>query len=1010
MTRRVVAPLSVAARRIAARPGSVLLTGFGIALATAALTTLLVGQVVVEDRAVSDAIGRLPADERMLSVSWVGIGTTGWTRLDREAQSGLRALDVGEPLRAVGFRSTRFGTDIVRLAAVDDVTGLLELRSGRLPTTCGGERCELVALDADSQPLAAPGLSVTGSVTGTTGAPLAALVGSTTTAERVFVGVGVEELARRPEVSGLFRTLTWAVPLNLAALDSPKAAELPTRIAELDTRLRQVDPAFAVHAPLHDLAEARDRATSASRRQLLVGGQCVVVFLAFAVLAASRIRRNAGETRFRLRRLRALRWQIALETAGYAVLVALPAVLVGCAAGLLAGAVVADAAGRPTGDALRRALTSAGSGWALALLAVGAVVVLIATTRAATLEIRGRGITPVDVAAAAVLAAIVAAFLFGETDAESLSRDGEVGAPLLLLPVLVALAGALLAARGFPAVLRLAERPAAAAGVSLRLALLSLVRNPGVAAVAVACLTATIGMAVFALTYRATLAANQRDAASYAAPLDYVVAPDPTRGRFAGRTADLAPTYGRRALGVIRRDGEAPTLNRSAELTVLGLPADAFERMRWRGDYASSSLEELGESVAYRGGGLRGVALPVEGRELVLPRTVRGDPIRISAQVRRPDGGFSVLDLTGEGDAVSAPISPAVRGGTLVGLTLAFPPIAEFTAAHRATGSRAAPDVFLRGLLTLGQPRVRTPGGSRALAVDYSDWVSSEGAGTGGSRAQARIRYFLTQERTFRIRPSQPTDDEAIPAIASESLVASAGSARVLPVRIGRVSVDVRIVETARRFPTLSGDFVVADREALATAANAGAPGVAVADEAWLSGRPDAEAELGRRAPFPVRVTSRAEVERSLRADPVSRAASLALLAATIVAGLIVLAGLVLALAVDARDDAADLFDLESLGFDPARLARHLWLRSAVILGAGLIGGLVTGALASLLVTDLVAVTANATPAEPPLVPALPWGLLAVGLIAFGAVALGIVALLARRPFRGPAPARPEAA
>jgi hypothetical protein len=1006
MTRRIVAPLAVAARRIAARPGSVLLTGFGIAVASAALTTLLVGQIVVEDRAVSDEIGRLPADERMLSVSWVGIGTTGWARLDREAQNGLRALDVGEPLRAVGFRSTRLGTDIVRLAAVDDPTGLLELRSGRMPAPCARERCELVALDADSRPLAAPGLVVTGSVTAAAGAPLAALVGSTTAAESVFVGVGVKELARRPEVSGLFRTLTWAVPLDPNALDSPKAAELPTRIAELDTRLRQIDPAFGVRAPFHELEEARERATSASRRQLLVGGQCIVVFLAFAVLAASRIRRNAGETRFRLRRLRALRWQIALETAGYAVLVALPAVLVGFGAGLLAGAVVADAAGRPAGDAVGRALTSAGSGWALVLLALGTVVVLIATTRATTLEIRGRGITPVDVAAAAVLAAIVAAFLFGETDAESLSRQGEVGAPLLLLPVLVALAGALLAARAFPALLRLAERPAAAAGVSLRLALLSLVRNPGVAAVAVACLTVTVGMAVFALTYRATLAANQRDAAAYAAPLDYVVQRDVTGGLRAGRTAELAPSYGDEALGVIRRDGEAPTLNRSAELQVLGLPPDAFERMRWRGDYADSSPEALGRSIAYEGPGLRGVNLPPQGRTLILPRTVRGDPISISAHVRRPDGGFSVLDLSGESSAptVRASLPPAVRGGTLVGLTLAFPPIAEFTTAHRATGNRAAPDVFLTGTLTLGRPRVETPTGTRALAVDFSDWVSSEGRGTGASPGRARIRYFLTQERTFRIRPRQPTDGVPIPVIASDSVAASAGSARVLPIRVGRAAVEVRIVETARRFPTLSGDFIVADREALATAANAGAPGTAVADEAWLSAAPSAE------APFPVRVTSRAELERSLRADPVSRAAALALLAAALVAGCLVLAGLVLALAVDARDDAADLFDLESLGFDPTRLARHLWLRSSVILGVGLIGGLVTGALASLLVTDLVGITANATPAEPPLVPVVPWLLLAVGLIAFTALALGVVAILARRPFRGAAPARPEAA
>ena len=1005
MMRRLIAPLSVAARRITARPGSVLLTGFGIALASAALTTLLVGQVVVEDRAVSDAISRLPADERMVSVSWVGIGTRGWARLDREARDGLRALEVGEPpLRAVGFRSTRFGTDIVRLAAVDDAMPLLELRSGRLPSTCGLGRCELVALDAASRPLTAPGFVVTGSVTGASEAPVAALVGSTTAAERVFVGVGIEQMARRPEVSGLFRTLTWAVPLNLDTLDSPKAAELPTRIAELDTRLRQVDPALAVRAPLHELMEARDRATSASRRQLLVGGQCVVVFLAFAVLAASRIRRNAGETRFRLRRLRALRWQIALETAGYAVLVALPAVLVGCAAGLLAGAFVADAAGRPAGDALRRALTSAGSGWALALLALGAVVVLIATTRAATLEIRGRGITPVDVAAAAVLAAIVAVFLFGETDAESLSREGGTGASLVLLPVLVALAGALLAARAFPALLRLGERPAAAAGVSLRLALLSLVRSPGVAAVAVACLTVTVGMAVFALTYRATLAANQRDAAAHAAPLDYVVQRDPTRGLLSGRTADLAPSYGDEALGVIRRDGDAPTLNRSAELTVLGLPPDAFERMRWRDDYAAGSPEELGRSIAYEGSSLRGVDLPPQGRELILPRTVRGDSIRLTAQVRRPDGGFSVLELEGEGDAARAPLPPEARGGTLVGLTLAFPPIAEFTTAHAATGNRAAPDVFRRGTLTLGRPRVGTPNGTRALAVDWGDWVSSEGGGTGGSPDRARIRYFLTLERTYRIRPRQSTDDAPIPVIASASLVAGAGSARTLPIRVGRAPVDVRIVGTARRFPTLSGDFVVADREALATAANAAAPGTAVADEAWLSAAPSAE------APFPVRVTSREELERSLRADPVSRAAAIALLAVALVAGCLVLAGLVLALAVDARDDAADLFDLESLGFDPTRLARHLWLRSAVILGAGLIAGLATGALASLLVTDLVAVTANATPAEPPLVPVVPWPLLAAGLIAFAVLALGVVAFLARRPFRAAAPPRPEAA
>jgi hypothetical protein len=302
------------------------------------------------------------------------------------------------------------------------------------------------------------------------------------------------------------------------------------------------------------------------------------------------------------------------------------------------------------------------------------------------------------------------------------------------------------------------------------------------------------------------------------------------------------------------------------------------------------------------------------------------------------------------------------------------------------------------------------PAGSRALDADYSDWVSNEGARTGGSRTHVTIRYVLTQERVFRIRPAEPTDEDPIPVVASRSLAAAAGSADVVPVRVGNAEIDVRIAAVARRFPTLTGDFFVADRTALETAANASAPGSAVADEAWLSGAPGAEASLRDRAPFPARVASRAAVERSLREDPVSRGASIALVAATLVAAGLALAGLLLALSVDVRDDAAELFDLESLGFDPALLARHLWLRSAAVLGTGLLGGVVTGALASLLVTDVVAVTANATRAEPPLVAVLPWWLLLAALLLFAALTLAAAALLARRPFRAPAAPRPEAA
>jgi hypothetical protein len=1001
MARKLAAPLSVAVRRIASRPGAALLAGFGIALSTAALAALLVSQAVVEDRAVADAIGRLPPAQRLVSVSWVGIGTRDWPELDRSARRSLALLEIGTPVRAASFRSTRFGTEIIRLAAVDDPGRLLELRAGRLPSACTAERCEFVALDGRGSPLAGSRLVVVGAATARPGSPLAALVGSTATAERVLVGVGINALAGRPEVEGLFRTLTWTVPIDADSLGSRKASGLPLRIAEVETALRRASSGFAVNAPIEDLEAARQRAERASERQLLVGGQFVVVFLAFTVLAASRLRRSARETAFRLRRLRALSWQISLETVAYAVAVAVPAVLVGVGTGLAAGALIADGAGRPAGDAVERGLGSPGAVWALVLLVLVAVAVIVATTRATTLEVRGRGLSSADVLAAAALVGIGALLLFGEVDADALAQQEGSGWTLLLLPILVALAAGLLAARGFPFLLRAGERAAARLGTStVRLALLSVVRSPGVAAISVACLTVTVGMAVFALAYGATLAAGQRDAAAYEVPLDYRVSPDPTSSR-AGGTSELATRLSA-ALGVVRRRGEAPTLNRREALTVLGLPEAAFARMAWRDDYADSPLDDLGSSIAFDGGRLRGAPIPEGARELVLPRVVRGDPIRVTAQIRRPDGGFSALDLTSGRAAVPAQL----RGGTLVGLILDFPPEEAFSAAHRATGSRAAPDVFLRGTVTFGRPRTQ----AGPLDVDYRSWVSSDGRGAGGSRERFRIDYLLSQERVFRIRPRQPTDEEPIPVIASRSLAEAAGSQRVLPIRVGSAEVDVRIAAVANRFPTLSSDFLVADRRAIETAANASVPGSAVADEAWLEAGPGAEGRLHSDAPFPVRVSSRRALEESLRSDPVSRASSIALLAATLLAAGLALAGLLLAAAVDARDGSAELFDLESLGYDPGELSRHLRLRSAAVLAAGLLGGLVTGALASLLVTDVVAVTANATPAEPPLVTVLPWGLLAAALVAFTVLALVLVGLLARRPFRAPAPARPEAA
>ena len=84
-------------------------------------------------------------------------------------------------------------------------------------------------------------------------------------------------------------------------------------------------------------------------------------------------------------------------------------------------------------------------------------------------------------------------------------------------------------------------------------------------------------MAVFALTYRSTLSATS--ATPPPTPHRSATWSRPTRR--APRAPDaqrISPAVRPRCDRVIRRDGEAPTLNRSSELSVLGLPPDGFER------------------------------------------------------------------------------------------------------------------------------------------------------------------------------------------------------------------------------------------------------------------------------------------------------------------------------------------------------------------------------------------------------------------------------------------------
>jgi hypothetical protein len=1023
--RPFVVPLTLGLRRVYARPGAFALAGAGIALAAGALATVSAASLVVQDRAVARAIEDLSPRERTVEVTWVGPSADPASAgpsdrhavLDRQVRGTLGELGVQRPYGVMLYRDARLNGTLVRVGGVDGLDRAVRLVSGRTPRPCRAAPCEVVAIGPGRAASPTPGLLVTGRGELRSGAAAAFFAGAAPSG-RLRLAEGVDGLSRLPQLAFSFRAYGWIAPLRSGDVRAWELDDFRGRLARARSDLEAGSFRYDLKAPVAALDDADSKASIAGRRLLLVGGQAVVMLLAFVLLAASRLRRAARAAARRLDWSGASWWQVRLGALAEAGVVAVPATVLGWALGAAAAGILAGLTDTPTGAVVARSVASPGAAVLAVAIAAAATLILYLGARAKPIAVAGTGISVLDVAGVGALAAIAVAYAAGGADAESLASSRGTGLVLLLLPGLIALVASVALARLLSPGLRLAERVAPRRWIGPRLALLSLARSPGTATVAVVFVSLSVGLAVFATTYRSTLLQNEADRAGFDVPLDYAVRRDPS---LSGRPPGAPPVgdaYAARfdAVPVVRRGGEVPSLERR-KVAVLGVPAASVPRLRWRDDFADESQQDLAERIGGEPVSLRGVALPADARELGIPLTVRGDPIRLSANIRARKGAFLVVDLgeppTGRATIQRASLPPAAAGGLLVGLNVEFPSAEEFTASHRATGTAPPIDVFRVGLLRLGRPRAFGPHGGRPLTVDYRDWVGPQGtrpAGSASSR-ELNLRYLLTQEQGFRLRLRQPTDGVAVPVIASASLARAAGGSAVLPVYIGIARVNVRIAATARLFPSLPGDFVVADRSRLETALNAAVPGSALADEAWLDGPAGLGPQLEQAGPVPVRVSSRRAIEAELREDPLARGSLLVLAASAAVALALSLVGLALVLAVDLRDEDGELFDLETQGVGPSGLRHHLHLRAAAVVLAGLLGGLAMGTVLTLAVLEALAVSANSTEPVPPLVLEPDWAALGVAFAAFVALALVSAGILTRTGFRGQAAIRsPEAA
>jgi hypothetical protein len=1021
--RRLGYPLRLAGIRLTHRGPAVLLAAAGVAAGAAMLATVLAGTVVARDESVGRAVEEIPAAQRAVRAAWFGIPALDedHAALDRQARETLARVVPDDPVAFVLFRESTIAGTYVGLGAVDGLSDWVTLRSGRMPRTCEPERCEVVRIRGEGRIPNAPGLRLVEVGTAAVKSPVlfgdfiapaeneqnrAALSPSLREAARyhrpeqpaLILAEGVDGLLGSPELETVYRSYSWVAPLEQGTVRAWEIDELATDAARARSSLQTASGAFDLSAPVEELRAAADASEVAGRRLLLVGGESAALLFAFAVLVAVSMRRDSEDARRRLTWFGARRWQLSVFTGLEAVAVAAGGTALGWALGSAAGAVVASRAGAPIGEVLAHSTLSESGLIAAIAVAAALALVLLAALRAKPLALAGRSFSALDAAALGALAVIALTLVRGDLDQEALAAESGTSVALVLLPGLVTFVAAVACARLLRPALMLLERASRGRSVSLRLAALSLARHPGHATVAAAFLLVSVGLAVFALSYRTTLEHGQEEQAAFAVPLDFTLTEDLSRlitVREAAPAERLAKLGGSvQVEPVLRVSGDVSTGSRTG-ITVLGLDPGTIPALTgWRDDFSALSQEALAARIRPTGEAApRGPVLPEDTTTLELP--AQGPPVMITASVETPDGGYSQLQLgepAPEGNVLRVPVPDEARSGRIIALTVS-PPVKV-----TERGGEGRP---LELSLGLGKLTARTPQGDIALG-GYEDWLAVNGIEAEATPDGATITGTLTESAAARFRPEQPSDEQPLSVIASPNVAAAAGPTGDLALRVGGEQVVARVAAVAERFPGAREDFVVADRRLLGTALNAARPGIAIPNEVWLGADTEQQraalaAELGR-APYNVlTVDSRAELEQSLRNDPLARGTLLTLLAAALVALGLALVGVLLGVVSDVRDERGELQDLEAQGARPALLRRVVRLRSLVVVAVGVVGGLATAALLGLLVVDLVAVTADARATELPLRTAVAWPVLGAALLAGVLAAATLVTAASRR-------------
>jgi hypothetical protein len=973
------------------------------------------GSLVARQQALGRGLKALPASTRGFRVDRFGLPLSRQTYLreDRAVRRVLGTLAAGQVRRVVFFRQLRIGGQLVEIAAVDRPGQVVRLRSGRLPQTCTAAGCEVIEIGGRGPPRLSEGEIHLDRV-GTAELRDPNLFGYISAAAEgphapplIVLAPSVAALERLPALAPYYRVYSWLSPLQADRLHTWDIGRTLALESRAQTRLYGADSAFRLSSPDDELLNADRRGRIASRRLVLVGGETSALLLGFAIIAAIGLRRGLGAERRRLLARGARRWQALLTLGGEVGAMTLVGAIAGTALGAAVVAVIAGSAGQPVGSILGHSLLAP---WTIAALVggvVGVTLVLAATTLTRDDDSNPRRVQLVDVAALGAAVTVAVALSRGALDPESVTSGNTV--LLLILPALVCFVVAVVLARLLGPAMRAGERLTRGRSLSLRLGVLALARAPSRTIVSCAFIAVALGLALFAIAYRATLSRGAADQAAFQVPLDYMV----SEGSKLVMPLDAAAPQafpGAHAYPVVRVSATTPGAGAAVlSPTVLGLPRAALRSLHWRSDYSPLPLRTITRKLTAQGEPRQeGIALPPGARTVATTARLRGADVVAWVVVEDARGRLSLVRLgrvPKHAGRLEARLTPGAT--RILGLQFALPESEAFMLAHRDAEGEVSVvpsgEVDLGPLLADGR-----------VVTDWHDWTLSTGGDVLSRGDGARVRFsFPDTGLHLVLRPVQPTDGHLMPVVVSPDIARAAGGVGGTTVLdFQDTHIDARIVGVASRMPSIpadTGPFVLADAAWLSTAINSNAPGEGSPSEVWISAPGDdgSVGEALRRAPFSsLVVASRAAGERRLAGDPLAHATAVALGAAGLVALVLAVLGFWVGVVSELHDEKSDFFDLEAQGLAPADMRRQLRMRGVILLTLGLAGGLALAVLLSRLVVSLIRVSGTTGVPEPPLRLDPDWLVGGLGIAALLLAALLVAEGASLAAFRGSRPER----